>query len=256
MGLIGRVWSALVWLIAEVRVLALMLFHPISGSTHKERLESFYRSQAGSYDEYRRKLLHGRPKLFGSLPNLRGAVWVDLGAGTGYNLELMAEAGKIEGYEKIYLVDLSGSLLKQAAERVKKNGWTNVEIVEADATTWTPPNGEEVDLVTFSYSLTMIPNWFAAVDHAYSLLKKGGVLGITDFYVARKYAAAEGLHENTWFQRTVWPIFFAFDNVNLSRDHLPYLQYRFKPNVVEEYLGSVPYTLLKCPYYVFVGTKQ
>ncbi len=151
-------------------------------------MESFYRSQAGSYDEYRRKLLHGRPKvravvcvrrvcvcaraacavaltrevcgthtqLFGSLPNLRGAVWVDLGAGTGYNLDLMAEAGKIEGYEKIYLVDLSGSLLKQAAERVKKNGWTNVEIVEADATTWTPPNGEEVDLVTFRYLVTLL----------------------------------------------------------------------------------------------------
>ena len=93
----------------------------------------------------------GGTQLFGSLPNLRGAVWVDLGAGTGYNLELMAEAGKIEGYEKIYLVDLSGSLLKQAAERVKKNGWTNVEIVEADATTWTPPTGEEVDLVTFRF---------------------------------------------------------------------------------------------------------
>jgi S-adenosylmethionine-diacylgycerolhomoserine-N-methlytransferase len=107
-----------------------------------------------------------------------------------------------------------------------------------------------------SYSLTMIPNWFAAVEHAHALLKEGGILGITDFYVARKYAAADGLKENSWFQRTVWPIFFAFDNVNLSRDHLPYLQYRFKPRVVEEYLGSVPYTLLKCPYYVFIGSKQ
>jgi ubiquinone/menaquinone biosynthesis C-methylase UbiE len=90
-------------------------------------------------------------QLFASLPNLRGAVWVDLGAGTGYNLELMDEAGKLDGFKKIYLVDLSGSLLKQAAERVQKHGWTNVEIVEADATTWVPPNGEEVDLVTFRY---------------------------------------------------------------------------------------------------------
>lgn len=76
---------------------------------------------------------------------------MDLGAGTGYNLELMAEEGKLKGFDKVYLVDLSGSLLKQAAERIQKNGWTNVEVVEADATTWTPPEGEKVDLVTFRY---------------------------------------------------------------------------------------------------------
>lgn len=96
---------------------------------------------------------HRYSQLFASLPHLRGAVWVDLGAGTGYNLELMAEEGKLDGFEKVYLVDLSGSLLKQATERIKKNGWTNVEVVEADATTWTPPDDVKVDLVTFRYVL-------------------------------------------------------------------------------------------------------
>jgi len=91
-------------------------------------------------------------QLFASLPKLKDGVWVDLGAGTGYNLELMAEFGKLQSFKKIYLVDLSPSLLEEAAKRVKKHGWTNVELVESDATTWSPPDDCKVDLVTFRFS--------------------------------------------------------------------------------------------------------
>jgi S-adenosylmethionine-diacylgycerolhomoserine-N-methlytransferase len=74
-----------------------------------------------------------------------------------------------------------------ARERIAANGWKNVEAVEADATTWRPRE-ERVDFVTFSYSLTMIPDWFLAMDHAHKLLGTGGLIGIVDFYVSRKYA--------------------------------------------------------------------
>ena len=60
-----------------------------------------------------------------------------------------------------------------------------------------------MDLVTFSYSLTMIPDWFAAIDNACALLANEGTLGVVDFYVARKHPEA-GLRAHGWLQRTFW----------------------------------------------------
>jgi len=68
----------------------------------------------------------------------KGAVWVDMGGGTGHNIEVMAKYGKLENFSKVYIVDLSTSLLKVASDRIKTFGWKNVEVVEADATSWVP----------------------------------------------------------------------------------------------------------------------
>ena len=43
----------------------------------------------------------------------------------------------------------------------------------ADATTFQPDAGK-ADVVTFSYSLTMIPDWFAAIDNALAMLRPAG----------------------------------------------------------------------------------
>ena len=51
----------------------------------------------------------------------------------------------------------------------------------ADATRFRPPEGA-ADVVTFSYSLTMIPDWFAALENAAAMLKPGGTIGVVDFY--------------------------------------------------------------------------
>ena len=89
---------------------------------------------------------------------------------------------------KVYLVDLCDSLLAVARKRCEARGWKNVEAVSADATTFRPAAGA-ADVVTFSYSLTMIPDWFAAIDNALAMLRPGGTIGVTDFFVARKYPA-------------------------------------------------------------------
>ena len=114
-----------------------------------------------------------------------------------------------------------------------------------------------MDLVTFSYSLTMIPDWFAAMDNANALLASDGTLGVVDFYVARKHPEA-GLHANGWLQRTFWPAWFANDNVFLSADHVPYLRRIFPSHTLLERLAKVPYVGLvmpNVPYYIFVGSR-
>jgi len=152
-------------------------------------------------------------------------------------------------------VDLATSLLDVVKQRSEKNGWTNVEAVTADATQWTPPEGS-ADVVTFSYSLTMIPDWFAAIDNALRILKPGGKIGVIDFYVARKYPA-ESLARHGWLTRSFWPVWFASDNVFPNPDHLPYLQRHFETLMLEERKAKVPYLpLARTPYYQFIGRKS
>ena len=213
-------------IVSDVRVLANLAMAPFrhAGESHKERLEAFYQAQAGDYDAFRKRLLQGREELMAEAKAAHGegGIWVDLGGGTGANLEMMGDEA-IMSFAKVYLVDLCGPLLEVARKRCEERGWHNVQIVEDDATTWVPEEGYgQVNLITFSYSLTMIPDWYAAIEHAAALLAPGGLIGTVDFYVARKHPA-EGMAKHSWLQRTFWPTWFLMDDVRLNMDHVPYL---------------------------------
>lgn len=239
---------------SDLRVLYRMAF-PSSrkGNTHAERLDGFYGEQAEDYDAFRERLLHGRQELFEALPAPEGGVWVDLGGGTGANIERLGD--RLQRLRKVYVVDLASSLLKVADRRIADRGWTNVETVLTDATTFLPPEGP-ADVVTFSYSLTMIPDWFAAVDQAWEMLGEGGTLGVVDFYVSRKHPA-EGSPKHSAGARAFWPAWFSHDNVFPSPDHLPYLRRKFAAAQVREGKGKIPYLpLARTPYYWFVGRKS
>ncbi len=240
-------------LVADLKTLYQLGLAPVRGDTHAERLDHFYCQQASGYDDFRRRLLHGREKLFSSLDVPSGGLWVDLGGGTGQNLDSLGE--RISSLSKVYVVDLATSLLKVARQRIAERGWSNVEAVEADATTFVPTEGQ-ADVVTFSYSLTMIPDWVAALDHAQRLLKPGGRIGVVDFYVSRKHAEQQRA-QHAWLTRTIWPTWFALDNVFLSSEHLPTLARRFEVERVEEGRAKVPYLPLgRVPYYLFIGRKK
>jgi S-adenosylmethionine-diacylgycerolhomoserine-N-methlytransferase len=238
--------------LSDLKILYHLALAPVRGKTHAERLESFYSGQAQDYDAFRKRLLHGREALYESLSPPEHGVWVDMGGGTGANIEMMGAT--VSALAKTYIVDLSPSLLSMARERIDANGWTNVEAVEADATTFEPPEGQ-VDVVTFSYSLTMIPDWYAALDHALSILKPGGHIGVVDFFVSRKHTA-ETMDQHPWRTRWFWPLWFANDNVFISPDHVPYLHERFEPVHFSQHRGKVPYLPAgRVPYYRFIGRK-
>jgi len=237
-------------LASDLRVLWHLLLSPIRGASHAERLNSFYAGQAADYDAFRARLLRGREELMQSLPSPAGGVWVDLGGGTGANLEA---APWLADCRRVVVADLCQPLLEQCRERVARRGWKQVEPVLADVTTYDP--GEPVQLVTFSYSLTMIPDWYRAVERARAMLAPGGVLGVVDFYVSRKYVP-EGRVRHGWLTRSVIPVWFATDNVHPSRDHVPYLESRFETVSLHESRAAIPYVpWLRAPYYRFVGRK-
>ena len=172
--------------ISDMKVLYHMLVKPVRGDNHAERMESFYGGQAAAYDDFRKRLLKGREELWGAIPRPTEGVWVDMGGGTGANIENLAN--DIESLKKVYVVDLSESLLKVATDRFTARGWQNAEAIAADATKFRPAEGQ-ADVVTFSYSLTMIPDWFSAIENALAMLKPGGYIGVVDFYVGQKTPA-------------------------------------------------------------------
>lgn len=222
----------------------------VRGNNHAERMENFYADQIEIYDDFRRQLLLGRQKLYTSIRVPRGGIWVDLGAGTGWCAEQYIDS--IAELSKIYLVDIAPSMLKIAKRRADAHGWKHTEIVVSDACCFRPP--EPVDVVTFSYSLTMIPDWRAAIENAWRMLKPGGWIGVVDFYVATKNPAP-GFARHSWFTRTFWPAWFRRGDVMISQDHVPFLHERFTVRLFLERRARLPYMLLRIPYFIFIGQK-
>ena len=237
---------------SELSILYHLLLRPVRGRDHAERLESFYAGQADAYDAFRRRLLPGREELYRRIDAPDGGTWVDLGGGTGANLE--AVGPRLGRLDQLYVVDLSPSLLAVAQRRIQQRGWSHVEAVNADACRFRPPHGA-ADVVTLSYALTMIPDWFAALENAYAMLRPGGLIGVVDFYVSRKYPGP-GHARHGWPTRTFWPAWFGCDNVFLSPDHVPHLHHFFQPLHFFEGRAAVPYLPLgRVPYYAFIGRK-
>jgi S-adenosylmethionine-diacylgycerolhomoserine-N-methlytransferase len=133
--------------LADAKTLLHLVATPIRGGTHEERLESFYAKQADGYDGFRERLLKGRGELVSRLPLAEGAHWIDMGAGTGANLEFAAD--RLQRLSRITLVDLSVSLLNVARRRINDRGWRNVDVLHADATSVQP--AQPADVLTFSY---------------------------------------------------------------------------------------------------------
>jgi S-adenosylmethionine-diacylgycerolhomoserine-N-methlytransferase len=231
----------------DVQVLArLVRGQPKTGS-HAERLQAFYAPQAAHYDAFRERLLHGRAELIDLLDLAPGARAVELGGGTGRNLDLLGP--RLRCLSSFELVDLCPALLAQARNRARD--LPNVRVIEADATTYRP--AAPADLVFFSYSLTMIPDWRGALNNALSMLRPGGTLGMVDFYVSQA-DPAPGLARHRALTRWFWPRWFGHDGVHPNPDHVPSLRRLLPDHRLIEARGAVPYLHgVRVPYYVFVG---
>jgi len=234
---------------ADARVLLHLLRGRRRYGSAAERLEAFYAPQAAQYDAFRDRLLQGRDELVARLDPPPGAHLVELGAGTGRNLEFFGV--RLDGFARIDLVDLCPALLDVARERFRDR--TAVRVHMADATGWRPDG--EADCVYLSYALTMIDDWEAAIDNALAMLKPGGTLGVVDFHVAPAAAQADEPRHGI-FTRRFWPLWFGHDGVRPDARHLRRLRRLMPEHVWREGWARLPYLPgLRAPWYLFVGRK-
>lgn len=238
---------------ADLRVLSgLIRGMPRHGGHHDHgaHLDAFYGPQATEYDNFRERLLQGRAELIAVLDLPHGARVLELGGGTGRNLEFFPSARRAD--LQFELVDLCQPLLEHARQRTR--GWPSVRITHADATRYQPQY--PVDCVLFSYALTMIPDWRAAIDNAIAMLAPGGVLAVVDFHVAG-VAPAVGRLRQSAPARYFWKRWFAHDGVYLDSAHLDHLMTRLPAHRCLEDRARLPYLpLLRVPYYRFVGRRD
>ena len=109
------------------------------------------------------------------------------------------------------------------------------------------PEAGSVDMITFSYSLTMIPDWEKALQNAMRLLKPGGFLCVADFTVT---------NDHWWITRKFWPMIFNMDYVFPREAHIPTLKKMTETYDLQVSAGGFPYIpLLKSPYYYYIGRK-
>ncbi|PQE06604.1 hypothetical protein CJF31_00009725 [Rutstroemia sp. NJR-2017a BVV2] len=264
----------------------------------QDALESFYKAQAGVYDATRKRLLRGREDMLAlvaaQLVNKAARerthdtrrIWVDIGGGTGWNIEAMSEFVSVpEFFSSVYLVDFSPSLCEVARKRFARLGWTNVKVVCQDARTFRLEDHEEAeigavgfsrspkfnyfsesqnaggaDLITLSYSLSMIPDFYSVIDSLSNLLAPSGTIGVVDFYVqsivdlsCRNYTGGVINRHVNWLGRLFWRAWFDVDRVSLEAARRDYLEYRFGTVLSAD---SRNYLLGSIPYYMWLGCQK
>ncbi|KAL8829219.1 MAG: hypothetical protein Q9170_006263, partial [Blastenia crenularia] len=264
------------------------------GLGQQAALESFYKVQANVYDATRKRLLCGREDMLAlaaaqlkyqaqqGLWRKSKPIWVDIGGGTGYNIEAMHTYLDVPNFfSSVFLVDLSPSLCDVARKRFGRLGW-DVKVVCEDARTfriedhlekltdakptpksiveYTSSSGDMIyraDMITMSYSLSMIPDYYNVVDSMVRLLAPSGIIGAVDFYVqsivettGRNYIGGSFNRHVNWLSRVFWRAWFDCDRVSLEGARRDYLEYRFGTKKI---LDRRNYLLGGIPYYIFLG---
>jgi S-adenosylmethionine-diacylgycerolhomoserine-N-methlytransferase len=147
--------------------------------SHAALMDRIYRRQRHIYDFTRKYYLFGRDRLIDGLELKPGARVLEVGCGTARNLVRIA---KRRPDVRLYGLDASSQMLVAAEHALA--GYQRVKLVHAYAEDLSPSlfgETEAFDVILFSYSLSMIPDWKAALHAASEALAPLGSLNIVDF---------------------------------------------------------------------------
>jgi ubiquinone/menaquinone biosynthesis C-methylase UbiE len=174
-----------------------MILHPLTAgrvNAHGDKMSSFYATQAKGYDAVRENMLVARPEMMSAFgPIKTGHTWLDIGGGTGRNLHYLR--AQLDHFKTIVVLDICPELLEIGKDSARKSFTPE----QFDRIRWVcldinSPNVKEelakvsgnavtrgFDTITFSYSLSMIPEWEKALYSAKSLMSEDGRVLVADF---------------------------------------------------------------------------
>lgn len=144
--------------------------------SHADLMDNVYRGQRHIYDATRKYFLFGRDRLIAGLDLAPGETLLEVGCGTGRNLDL---AGQRWPGARLHGLDISSEMLRSAQARLG----SKAVLVQGDACGFTPAlfGQSGFNRVMISFALSMIPDWEMALARAYSAVAPGGALHIVDF---------------------------------------------------------------------------
>jgi len=104
--------------------------YPLARSNHRHTMTAYYRIHSHFYDATRWAFLYGRRRLVEKLEIVPGERVIEIGCGTGANFA--AIQSKLGNTGELIGIDCSAPMLRKAAERVRKNGWPNVRLLDLE----------------------------------------------------------------------------------------------------------------------------
>ena len=117
-----------------------------------------------------------RRETIASLHLQPGQTVLDVGCGTGRNFSLTLD--KIGPTGKLVGVDYTSDMLARAQERVEREGWKNVELIQTDAAGI--ELGRTFDAALSTLAISVIPDYRGALERMLAHVKPGGYLAIGD----------------------------------------------------------------------------
>ncbi|GJL53054.1 MAG: hypothetical protein NPIRA02_01860 [Nitrospirales bacterium] len=105
-----------------------------------------------------------------------GQTVVEVGCGTGLNFSLLQREVGPTG--KIIGIDLTDAMLEQAHQRVRKERWVNVELVQTDAAAYQFP--QLINGILSTFAITLIPEYDRIIKHGAEALAQKGRFVILD----------------------------------------------------------------------------
>lgn len=148
----------------------------------KTSMDRIYRHTRHVYDASRKYFLLGRDTLIQNLQAGENENICEIGCGTARNLLKLFQHYPNADF---YGIDASEEMLKTARKNLDKSvKGSKIKVSQGYAQSFAPDTLfgiEKFDKCIFSYSLSMIPPWKKAIDHALHITKKGGEIHIVDF---------------------------------------------------------------------------
>jgi len=150
----------------------------VARTGHGARMDAIYGLQRHVYDLTRKYYLLGRDRLIRELDLPDGGHVLEVGCGTARNMALAAKAWP---KARFYGLDISAEMLKSARRNLRG---VDAQLAVADAADFDPAalfGRGQFDRVVFSYTLSMIPEWQAALEQGCRVLAPGGAIHAVDF---------------------------------------------------------------------------
>ncbi len=137
---------------------------------HLKLMEKVYSNYAGIYDLFFDEVLKpGRKEAVRALEIVPGQSVLEVGIGTGLSLPYYPKKCHITG------IDISEDMLKQAREKVNRNGGSNVELFRMDAADLSFEDGS-FDRVLVPYLISVVPDPYKVVSEIIRVCKTEGLI--------------------------------------------------------------------------------